>query len=261
MPISKDGMALNSLSDGEQHAGPKRPNQWVDGRSAKEAARAWLEGDGKALPAEVASVLAAHKAFGPVLSWHAEPEAKLQFDSFAGEPRNSDLVVHVQDSHGPYLIALEAKADEPFGETLIETLADAVERHVANTRSNGVFRALQLTGSLLGPRQASDPLVKDLRYQLLTACAGALCEAERRGVSRALMLIHEFVTDKTTDGNHNRNAEDLNAFVSRVSHGTVATVHAGEICGPFTVPGKPLVSKPVHLFIGKVCRNLRSAGA
>ena len=210
------------------------------------------------LPAEVSSALDGHKDFGPVRAWRAEPEAKLLFDDFAGEPRNSDLVVHAQDPHGSFLIALEAKADEPFGETVAEVLAVAVDRHLANNRSNGVARIEQLAAALLGPRYTGDPPLKDMRYQLLTACAAALCEAERCGYTRALMLIHEFVTDKTSDDKHARNAEDLNTFVKRLSHGSVTAVRRGGIEGPFAVPGAPLLSTKVDLFLGKVYRSLRT---
>ena len=258
MFISKRGVALLSLDAWKEHAGPKSAIQWVDGRSAKEVARAWLEGDGMTFPAEVSSALISHKNFGPVQTWRAEPEVKLPFDAFAGEPRNSDLVVHAQDPHGPYLIAVEAKADEPFGETVAEALAAAVDRHLENSRSNGVVRIEQLVAALLGPRQTDDPPLKDMRYQLLTACAGALCEAERLGYARTLMLVHEFVTDKTSDDRHVRNAEDLNTFAKRLSHGSVTTVHRGGIEGPFAVPGAPLLSAKVALFLGKVYRSLRT---
>lgn len=36
-----------------------------------------------------------------------------------------------------------------------------------------------------------------VRYQSMTACAGAICESEGRRYSPALALIHEFVTGKT----------------------------------------------------------------
>jgi len=260
MPIFKTQTEITSLQEWERLAGPKRPDQWDDGRSAKEAARAWLQGGGIELPAEVSAALGAHPAFGAVRSWEAEPEAKLRFDKFAGEPRNSDLAVYAEDAHGPYLMAVEAKADEPFSETTGDTLVAALERYLENERSNGVVRVQQLSQALLGRRQPGDPKIKELRYQLLTACAGALCEAERRGYSRALLLIHEFRSDKTSDENHERNAADLGRFLQRLSHGEITTVGPGEICGPFTVPGVPLLSGPVQLFVGKVSRNLRRSG-
>ena len=261
MAISKGGIALTSLEAWQTHAGPKSSDQWVNDRSAKEVARAWLETGGMNLPEEVSSALVNHEAFGPVQTWQAEPEAKLRFDNFAGEPRNSDLVVHAQGPHGPFLMTVEAKADESFGETVAETLAAAVDRYLVNNRSNGITRIKQLAEALLGPRQKGDPPLKDIRYQLLTACAGTLCEAQRRGYSRALMLIQEFVTVKTSDNMHTRNADDLNTFVKRLSHGSVTAIRSGGIYGPFLVPGAPLVSAKVPLFVGKVTRNLRTKGA
>lgn len=257
MPIIKNGIEICSLEDWELRAGPKSQNQWVDGRSAKEVARAWLGLNGSEFPVEVQKTMNSHAAFASVHEWVAEPEAKLSFDSLPGEPRNSDLVVYAKDAFGEFLVAVEAKADEPFGETLPDALASALERYVQNTRSNGVTRIQQLAVALLGPRQKGEPALNDIRYQLLTATAGALCDAERRGLDRAVLLIHEFVTDKTSDEKHDVNARDLSSFVARLSHGAVTSVQPGYLYGPFTVPGAPLLSTKVNLFIGKAIRVLR----
>lgn len=259
MPISKAGIAITSLKAWKERAGPKSPDQWVKDRSAMEVARAWLEGGGKRLPSEVYNALAGNQSFGPVKDWKAEPEAKLRFDNFAGEPRNSDLVVFAQDLHGSYLMAVEAKADEPFGETVAKTLAAAQIRLKENDRSKGVIRIEHLIKALLGPQQAGETPDDEIRYQLLTASAGTLCEAERHGYCRALMLVQEFVTDKTDDRKHERNAKDLSGFVGRLSRGKVNTVESGKIYGPFSVPGLPILENKVDLFIGKVTRNLRKA--
>jgi hypothetical protein len=257
--ISKNGVNITSLREWKSLAPPKSAKHWVDGRSAKESARAWLEGNGINLPFEVHSALAQPVEFGQVRQWDAEPEARLPFDSLGGEPRNSDLAVFAHDEQGrQFLIAVEAKADEPFAATIAQTLAAGVERHVVNDRSNGVVRVQQLVTALLGPRAKGDPAIQGLRYQLLTACAGALCEAERRGYQRALLLIHEFISDVTADEYHERNTRDLNTFVKRLSHGTVSKIAVGEIAGPFVVPGSPLFGSKVQLFIGKVTRNIRT---
>ncbi len=193
MPISKANHVLSSLSDWEKHAPPKSPDHWVDGRSAKEVARAWLAGNGLSMPPEVLHALSSHPGFGQPLSWEAEPEAKLRFDAFAGEPRNSDLVVYATDATGPYVLAVEAKADEPYGDTLAATFAAALERRIENPRSNGIARIGQLA-ELLRPRAKGAPRAEGLRYQLLTACAGAVAEASRKQCPRAVMLVHEFIT-------------------------------------------------------------------
>lgn len=257
MAIIKGTRALTTIEEWEKVAGPKSAGQWKPERSAMEAARAWLEGKGVELPAEVAGVLAAHPAFGPVQTWEAEPEVQLQFDKFRGETRNSDLVVHAVDAHGPFVMAVEAKADEAFDKTLGKKFEETLETLLENPRSNGVARLIQLSQAFLGPQRHGDPPAVALRYQLLTACAGALCEAERRRCSRALMLVQEFISRETRDENHERNAADLDRFAHRISHGSVQSIQTGTIVGPFAVPGTPLFSNEIHLFIGKVSRNLR----
>ena len=256
MPFKKAGRILSSLEDWERYAGPKSARQWVDGRSAKEVARAWLA-SGEELPPEISSILANHYRFGPILAWDAEPEAKLRFDMFPGEPRNSDLVVYLEDNFGPYLLAVEAKADEPYGDTVAQTLLAAQARMQENPRSRGLLRVKQLAEVLFGPSSNEGPGLGLLRYQLLTACAGALCEAERRKYARAILLVHEFITPKTIDERHERNAADLNLFVKVLSGGGITNVDSGDLCGPFNVPGSPIIKTQVDLFIGKVSRNLR----
>lgn len=108
MPITKNGHPITTLDQWKTHAPPKSEIQWVDDRSAKEVARAWLEGSGTQFPQEVQAVLSAHPSFGDVLDWQCEPEARLRFDDFKGEPRNSDLSIIATDSHGPYVLAVEA---------------------------------------------------------------------------------------------------------------------------------------------------------
>jgi hypothetical protein len=257
MLISKAGRLISSLADWERYAGPKGSIQWVDGRSAKELARVWLDGESQSFPAEVISIIENSDCFGPVISWNAEPEAQLRFDSFAGEPRNSDLAVYAHDSFGPYLLAIEGKADESYGDTIAKTLVAAKRRLQKNPRSNGVRRIEQLVNALFGKDLGDFPEMSLLRYQLLTACAGALAEAERRGFERTIMLVHEFVTTKTQDRFHVRNSEDLSAFVRVLSRQPGLNVMPDVLYGPFNVAGGGLFQNKVKLFIGKVSRNIR----
>lgn len=257
MPIHKRNATIRTVDEWREVAPPKSANQWVRHRSAMEVARAWTESGGDALPPEVAALLRSHPDFGDVLSWSGEPEAKLAFDSFPGEPRNTDLAVVADDGKGPYFLAVEAKADEPFAATIAEELASALERKLANPRSNGLARIEHLATALLGPRATGDKKVGDLRYQLLTASAGALCEAERQGFTRAVLLVHEFVTPRTTDDKHAINGRDLAHFLSRLEHAVVNLPSAPFLRGPYTVPGAPLLRSPVKLYVGKVSRNLR----
>ena len=71
------------------------------------------------------------------------------------------------------------------------------------------------------------------------------------------MLIHEFITLATEDTNHTRNESDLVAFLTRLSGFEFASVEDGQLYGPFHTS----VAGDVHLFVGKVSRNLRACGA
>jgi hypothetical protein len=95
----------------------------------------------------------------------------------------------------------------------------------------------------------------------MTACAGAICEAERRSADRAILLIHEFWTNRSVDKRHEANAKDLNNFVSRLSQGALKYVEPGHLYGPFLLPGSPLFSQQTQFFIGKAIRNVREASA
>jgi hypothetical protein len=209
------------------------------------------------MPQEVLTLLHGHPDFGTVETWRAEPEARLPFDEFPGEPRNTDLLVNARDSKGEYLIAVEAKADEPFGETVADALANAVERKIANPRSNGVERIYRLAEALFGQRDKDEPPLRRLRYQLLTATAGAVAEGRRLGLNRIVLLIHEFVTTRTTDKKHTENAQALDLFATRLSGARIRSVGTGTLNGPVRVPGGTLFPDSPSIYIGKAVRRLR----
>lgn len=257
MPFTKDGKTIDSLADWEVLGKPKSSDQWVPDRSAMETARSWLHDGGRTIPSVVKDIFKDHPDFGPILNWHGEPEVQLRFDEFPGEPRNTDVLVVAQDKFGSYVLAVEGKADEPFSSTVADTLAAAAKRKIENPRSNGITRVQQLGMALFGVSDINEPAISELRYQLFTATAGALCEAERRGLDRAVLLVHEFITRKTNDEKHRANAADLNRFLHKLSNGAVRESGA-QLVGPFLVPGPPLLQKPPRLYLGKVVENLRS---
>ncbi|MES2945607.1 MAG: hypothetical protein V4772_22290 [Pseudomonadota bacterium] len=157
MPVIKNKRIIASLLDWQTHAGPKSKTHWVDDRSAKELARAWLA-SGDQFPPEVSAAIMGHARFGAVHEWQAEPEARLRFDNFRGEPRNSDLAVHARDAAGGYLMAVEAKADESYGATVAQTVKAAESRLAGKPQSKGLNRVQQLEQALFG--QAQSPILE-----------------------------------------------------------------------------------------------------
>jgi hypothetical protein len=256
--LTKNGTPITSLDDWHRVARPKGDDQWKDHHSAKEAARAWLAA-GPALPRDVQTLLENHPDFGFPTSWHAEPDVQLRFDAFPDEAHHTDLFMLVKDRHGPYVVAVEAMADETFGKTIAQERAAAIRRKRLNGRSNGERRIDQLESAIFAARPDEQAVLGSLRYQLLTAAAGALRAAIDGHCTRAVVLVQEFVTAETKDAKHATNAADLDAFVARLTRDAVPKIAQGHLYGPVRVPGRPLFDVVPDLYIGKVRRDIRKA--
>lgn len=257
--ITKNGHAIDSLEHWFTFAPPKDPaKQWVDGRSAKEAAKAWLECQGS-LPREIAALLATTGSFESLAVDRIEPEALIAFDNHGG-PRNADVAVWARDAHGLLAITVEAKADETFDQLVSKVFAASLERLIGNPRSGGVARLSNLARALFRPTRENLPPVTSLRYQLLTATAGTLALAESVGASRAVFVVQEFHTSVTSRRKLELNDADFRAFIRRLSNGAVSDAASGTLYGPFDVPGEPLFSRPPSLFIGKALRRISTPG-
>lgn len=70
------------------------------------------------------------------------------------------------------------------------------------------------------------------------------------GSSRAVVLVHEFVTPLTADDRHEANAADLDRFLSMLL-GTPTTPGDRQMIGPVIVPGEPVVNDPARMYFGK----------
>ena len=258
MRIEKNGLAIDDIKGWWQVAPPKDPaKHWVDGRSAKETARAWLENVPSSPPCEVTSLLSSHRDFADLVIGRVEPEALLEFDDRPG-PRNADLAIMARDMHGVVAITVEAKADETFDDLVAVVFDAASERLLTAPRSGGVARVVELAQSILPPKAPGTTAVTALRYQLLTAVAGTLAYAEMLNAHRGVLVVHEFHTAHTSSRLLAGNAADLDRFVARLSQGAVRSIEPGVLAGPFNVPGEPLFPCQVSLYIGKAVRRIRT---
>lgn len=239
--------SITCFADWALHAGPKSDDQWVEGRSAFELAHAWCETGAIAMPADLRRLFDSHPLTRGASPELIHPEHRISFDGHGGEPRNADLAFVA----GSVAVTIEAKADEPFGDTVSGTLADALERSVVSRDSRGIERVRDLARSLFHPRAKGEPKVGSLRYQLLTAVAGSLAYARDEKAEAALLVVHEFVTPKTTDALHQKNAADFRSFLHRLG---VPNWADGEgLLGPITVPGKP----SLPLYVAKITTSRR----
>ena len=168
---SSRGEPIRSTDDWLRYAPPYGGiEQWKDGRSAKELAKAWMR---PTVPAEFRALFETHELTRGVMMTCAWPEVKIPLDDFAGEQRNSDLVVLAHGKAINILITVEAKADEEFGKLIGEYYESK-----RNCSSNVCARIDHLLKEVFG-RELDGELSK-LRYQLLTGFAGTVIEAGKQ---------------------------------------------------------------------------------
>lgn len=252
MLIQKQNEEINALEDWFRLAPPQGGKKhWVDGRSAKETAKAWLAG----LPQEIQALLAQHSDFRNVAFDTVEPEALIPFDKH-GNPRHADLAILAHDEYGEIAITVEAKADEAFDFLVSSKFSQALEYAIANPRSQAVDRIHDLALSLFSKGLKGEAKVTSLRYQLLTSVAGTLAFATEHGIDRAVLIIHEFITSETSERKLQRNLVDLTKFYRRITHQKDTQIASGELYGPIPVPGKPLFESGIEFYIGKAVRHI-----
>jgi hypothetical protein len=158
---------------------------WKHGASAMALADAWE--NAQDWPKCIASALAENDALSGLDLLLALPEHDVPLPG-GSRPSQTDLFVLARrPDHGLVTIAVEGKAEEPFG-----------DHTVAEWRGlGGAGRETRLAYLLevLGLRD--DDAVADVRYQLLHRTASAVIEARRFGAKNALMLVHSFSPDRS----------------------------------------------------------------
>lgn len=213
MKIGKGNKTIETLEDWFLHAPPEKgEKQWVDGRSAKEMARSWLNGDSRQRLLELLQPV-----FGSVTLESAEPECNVPFDEFSG-PRQCDLAIQARSDRGAIVIHIEGKADEPFGALTGDAYdaATAANALRVGRKKSAVPRRIEGLSELLFGHSL-DQAVRGLRYQLLYSAAAAWADAAERKSIAAVFVVQE-LHSPTLDGRKMRgNAMDWEAFLRMFS--------------------------------------------
>jgi hypothetical protein len=249
--IVKDGYTIKSVDDWFRLAPPKEGKKhWVDGRSAKELAKAWFsKSDTAFVPSELAELLSSNPDLAGTTIREAEPEARIKLDNYRGETRNADLVLCAERNGETIIITVEAKADELFDVTIEDKLRSA------KVKSNVPKRIDHLCQALFGAALPQRPCLGELSYQLLHGVAATLIAARQKCAAKAVFVVHEFATNKTDPEKLKQNHGDLVAFVSELSKGKTTTIEIGRAAGPFEINGGGHVPKDTPLYIGKIRRT------
>ncbi|XMB85868.1 hypothetical protein RJG79_10735 [Mycoplasmatota bacterium WC44] len=199
------GKLISSITDWFESNPPKKDNQWRWDYSAKEAAYEYIVNSGNTL-----RQLLFHEnmAFDELT---AVPEYETKIDNYKGEGRNHDLLVF--DEERNVVIGVEVKCNESFDKNLKSKIQKALKAKEDNSDSNQIDRIKHLKEEIL-KLSIDDESTNDVMYQLLTATAGTLVEANVRGAKEAILVIHTILNDKTIKKKHNENNSALDRFTS-----------------------------------------------
>ncbi len=255
MKITKNGRPIHSVDEWFclcSATNKRFENQWRDGKSEKELAKAWFPVPGEAtVPRELCSLLnSLPDRLDSIELVEGEPEVIVNFDAIRN-PRHCDCLVQGRCRLETVTISIEAKGHEPFS----HTVRNALKMVRCKPSSEVPKRICLLTEALFGGGSIEES--DDFRYQLLFGTAAALSAAKKHRATVAVFVVHEFVTALTKDARRKKNAADLESFVCALGKGLIPHVCAGQLFGPVRVPGNEYIPENVDLFIGKATQNTR----
>jgi hypothetical protein len=223
-------------------AGGKR--HWREGRSAMEIARLWCGSGLPTVPGDVSRVLESQPHLSGARITAVIPEWKTGLRGEARGPRNHDLVLFAETQARRVLIGVEAKTDEPLDAPLSVRVAKAKAGLAADPPipTKQLIRVRRLTEALFGVCALDEadevlPDFTDLPYQLVSAVAGTLIEAEERKADIAMLLIHALRGDRLDVGRIATNELGYRHLLRLLSGDRELEPEEGVAYGPYVVAG------------------------
>lgn len=238
---SFSGKSITSIEEWLEHSPPAHKElHWKDGRSAKELAKSWLnKNEQSAVPVELFTLLNSNPVTSKLDFEWAMSEYKTELDTF-GKGRIHDLLLVAKKENHRFVISIEAKSDEPFGQTIAQ-----------RRKNNSVNSKIDQRIETLRKQLFHNVNIEGLRYQLLHGIAGTLLEAKKQKADFAVFVVQEFTTPLTNPKKQQKNSADLNLFISTLVNESV-NLKDGSLLGPIRVPvGNEETNEPA-LFFGKI---------
>jgi hypothetical protein len=267
------GYPIRDFNDWQENGMPpeRKRQQFVPGRSAYELSVLYTSNGKPTVPAVLRCILDSHDETKGVVIEKGKVELETPLPCSPRGNRCHDLAF--DGSLPPYdlFISIEGKADEPFGDTVENEFQKALRRPVTDFPQ----RLEWLTQSLLGvpgfidpQHKALNPAVKSMGYQLFAGLAATLLEARDRGAKRAIFIVHDFRTAKTSDAKMQTNAEALDSFLRLLLRSNGATndefkLERGRLLRFPVLPRRvyPALPSEIPLYIGKIRTDLLAATA
>jgi hypothetical protein len=201
---------------------PKKDYHWQPGHSAMELAKAWFRSGSLSVPSEIAQMLSSVQRFRDIEFVRGVPEHVTALP-IRGEGRNHDLWLLGRTAGETVTVCVEAKADEAFGNYTVAGYRQHAVKRIEQGKPTKVPKRID---ALLGIVGQSINAWADVRYQLLTAIAGTILQAQEdakpKAATAAIFIVHEFPTAATTEPKRRQNAADfarlLNVLGIREEH-------------------------------------------
>lgn len=199
VPTSGLGSWKARLADPEKH--------WKPGYSAFEAAVSWERAaqTDRGLPTAVADILDQEEELRGAKLLFALPEHKVPLRG-GSRASQTDIWALLRAPRGLISMAVEAKADEAFGDTLESWKRDASPGK--DERLRHLYRVLK----------CETHLPPGIRYQLVHRTASALIEADRIGAEYAIMMVQSFLKQSPSESDY---IEFGNCFNVTLRAGTI----------------------------------------
>ena len=171
---------------------------WKTGHSAKALAYCWQEANDFTRSVKKVFRTSGIKPFQDIKLLLAFPEYKVPLKPYKSHPSQSDIFILAKGNDQLISIAVEGKADEPFGELIADWKLH--DRGGKKARLKFLCEVLQLDMNK----------IDHIRYQLLHRTASAIIEAKKFNAENALMLVHAF---KKTKENYDQSFQDYCQFL------------------------------------------------
>lgn len=183
---------------------------WEEGRSACSLARHFTQPSiDKSEGIEMLTKFLYSLGFDDVKLTRGEVEHESSFDNYK-KGRMQDLVLWGECGNEPVVICVEAKVDEPFGDTIEQAYMDAESYLQKSPESKKKVRIIDLCARYFD--NAAPEQCFQYRYQLLHYLAGSLNEAAKEKAALFMPVI-VYKTSKYNEKAGERNLEDYLNFM------------------------------------------------
>jgi hypothetical protein len=243
---SPNGQAIRSFRDWLPLAHPPDAAvEWKDFHSAKELARAYFRTGSPSVPEEMAALLDSRSETQGFQIEAAVAGKSIVAATHWAKKRHSDLLLYGQRGQEKMVIAVEAVADQPFGDTIDDTLLHAATPD--NPRPGMIY---DLSRAVFG--RPIDAGLRRLRYQLLHGLAATIIEAENQRAAFAVFVVHEFLSLTLDFDRVMCNHEDLAEFVHSVPRWHEERLSCGTLLPPATARGEMGIPTDIPFSLGRI---------